>query len=322
MIHQYLRTWFFSFLFSSLVLAEWNPKDFLKREHSLIKPFTGSGFGIPNWDFIGSTMVTSNYIRLTTDEKSKQGAIWNKVPCRTRNWEVQLSFKVSGTTRDLFGDGFAFWYVKDRMSLGTVFGSRDMWSGLAVIADTFRNHNGPNNLQHPYLTAIVNNGSAAYDNDKDGKDQSVGGCELKFRNKDYETLIAIRYEGNRLTVSHDVDNKRTWKPCFSVDGVYLPTGYYFGISAHTGDLSDNHDVTGLKTYELDSQESKDERADLVPNAEAVTAPMDHTGEAPAAMSGVKKFFLWLFGALGVVVCIVVGMMIYNQRQENSRKRFY
>ena len=99
MIHQYLRTWFFSFLFSSLVLAEWNPKDFLKREHSLIKPFTGkhllttnfneiwcpnvfcqgSGFGIPNWDFIGSTMVTSNYIRLTTDEKSKQGAIWNKV---------------------------------------------------------------------------------------------------------------------------------------------------------------------------------------------------------------------------------------------------
>ena len=62
----------------------------------------------------------------------------------------------------------------------------------------------------------------------------------------------LRYEGNRLTVSHDVDNKRTWKSCFSVDGVYLPTGYYFGISAHTGDLSDNHDVTGLKTYELDS----------------------------------------------------------------------
>ena len=25
---------------------------------------------------------------------------------------------------------------------------------------------------------------------------------------------------------------------------------------------------------------------------------------------------------GVVVCIVVGMMIYQNRQENSRKRFY
>ena len=104
MSQQYLRTWFISFIFSSLVLAEWNPKDFLKREHSLIKPFTGkhllqkrkglnvlcqgSGFGIPNWDFIGSTMVTSNYIRLTTDERSKQGAIWNKVNFIPANPEI------------------------------------------------------------------------------------------------------------------------------------------------------------------------------------------------------------------------------------------
>ena len=49
--------------------AEWNTKDFLKREHSLIKPYQGSGFGVPNWDFQGSTMVTSNYIRLTPDDR-------------------------------------------------------------------------------------------------------------------------------------------------------------------------------------------------------------------------------------------------------------
>ena len=41
--------------------------------------FSGTGFGVPNWDFLGSTMVTSNYIRLTSDDRSKQGAIWNKV---------------------------------------------------------------------------------------------------------------------------------------------------------------------------------------------------------------------------------------------------
>jgi len=324
MSQQYFKTWLLSLLLSSLVVAEWNPKDFLKREHSLIKPFTGTGFGIPNWDFSGSTMVTSNYIRLTTNERSRQGAIWNKVPCRTRNWEVQLSFKVSGTTRDLFGDGFAFWYAKDRMQLGPVFGSRDSWMGLAVLADTYSNHNGPHNHQHPYLSALVNNGSIQYDHDTDGTHQVVGGCELKFRNKDYETLIAIRYEGNKLTVSHDVDNKRTWKSCFSIDGVVLPTGYYFGVSAATGDLSDNHDVTGLKTYELDTPAdvSKDERADVLPNAEFVSAPRDHTEDPPPAMSGIKKFFLFLLGALGIVVCIVVGMMIYQQRQENSRKRFY
>ena len=96
------------FSFLTLVKAEWNTKDFQKREHSLVKPYQGSGFGVPNWDFQvstnysffschfdfdiqqpinsfyaqGSTMVTSNYIRLTPDQRSKQGALWNKLPCK------------------------------------------------------------------------------------------------------------------------------------------------------------------------------------------------------------------------------------------------
>lgn len=31
------------------------------------------------WDFGGSTLVTSQYVRLTPDERSKQGSIWNTV---------------------------------------------------------------------------------------------------------------------------------------------------------------------------------------------------------------------------------------------------
>lgn len=34
---------------------------------------------MPFWDFMGSTVVTSNYIRLTADLQSKSGAIWNTV---------------------------------------------------------------------------------------------------------------------------------------------------------------------------------------------------------------------------------------------------
>ena len=34
---------------------------------------------IPNWDFIGNTMVTTSFIRLTTDTQSRLGGIWNKV---------------------------------------------------------------------------------------------------------------------------------------------------------------------------------------------------------------------------------------------------
>ncbi|OWK11586.1 LMAN2, partial [Cervus elaphus hippelaphus] len=50
----------------------------LKREHSLIKPYHGIGSSSTLlWDFQGSTMLTSQYVRLTPDERSKEGSIWN-----------------------------------------------------------------------------------------------------------------------------------------------------------------------------------------------------------------------------------------------------
>lgn len=35
----------------------------------------------------------------------------------------------------------------------------------------------------------------------------------------------------------DVDDKNEWKECIDIGGVRLPTGYFFGASAATGDLS-------------------------------------------------------------------------------------
>ena len=40
-----------------------------------------------------------------------------------------------------------------------------------------------------------------------------------------------------LQVSMDINGKNSWKQCFSVEGVRLPTGFYFGASAATGDLA-------------------------------------------------------------------------------------
>jgi hypothetical protein len=39
--------------------------------------FSGSGFGMNNWDFLGSTIVTGTHVQLTGNEQSKAGAIWN-----------------------------------------------------------------------------------------------------------------------------------------------------------------------------------------------------------------------------------------------------
>ena len=99
---------------------------------------------------------------------------------------------------------------------------------------------------------MVNNGSLGYDHDKDGTHTMIAGCEAPFRNKDYDTYVAVRYQNYKLTVSTDIDNKNQWKECFSVDNVKLPTRYFFGFSAATGDLSDNHDIISVKTYQLES----------------------------------------------------------------------
>jgi hypothetical protein len=52
---------------------------------------------------------------------------------------------------------------------------------------------------HPYLAAMINNGTIHYDHDRDGTHSLIGGCEVKFRNFEHETWIAIRYEDDTLT---------------------------------------------------------------------------------------------------------------------------
>ncbi|KAK0159057.1 hypothetical protein PV328_009986 [Microctonus aethiopoides] len=306
--------------------TEWNTYDFMKREHSLIKPYQGMAITIPYWNFMGGTMVTKDYIRLTPDEQSRSGALWNSVPCNVRNWELQVHFKVHGKGRDLFGDGFAIWYAKDRMAEGPVFGSKDLFHGLAIILDTYSNHNGPHNHQHPYISAMVNNGSLHYDHDRDGTHTQLAGCEAKFRNVDHDTHIAIRYENDVLTVSTDISNKAAWQPCFTVNGVKLPTGYHFGVSATTGDLSDIHDILSIRLFDLDlpiDEGEVEDRSKIIPSAAFFESPRDHVDDPkPSSLSGIKIFLLMLVAALALIACVVIGIMFYQKHQENNRKRFY
>lgn len=51
-----------------------------------------------------------------------------------------------GKGKELFGDGLVIWYAKDHSVPGPVFGSKDFFHGLAVILDTYSNHNGPHNV--------------------------------------------------------------------------------------------------------------------------------------------------------------------------------
>lgn len=208
---------------------------------------------------------------------------------------------------------------------GNVFGNADYFTGLGVFMDTYANQNGVHNHGHPYISAMVNNGTMHYDHDRDGTHTEISGCEAKFRGVDHDTNIAIRYENDVLIVSIDIEGKNEWKECFNVKGVRLPTDYYFGVTAATGDLSDNHDVISIRTYELDAppqSASSEDRSKIVPSASFFASPRDHTPDPPPPMSGLKFFLILLCAIVGIVVCVAVGVVVFQKQQETSRKRFY
>ncbi|XP_015910376.1 vesicular integral-membrane protein VIP36 [Parasteatoda tepidariorum] len=303
-------------------LAVWNTNDYIKREHSVVRPYQASGVSIPYWDFSGSTMITNNYIRLTPDLQSKSGAVWNNIPCTVRNWELQIHFKVHGKGKDLYGDGMAIWYTKQSLVAGPVFGNQDYFDGLGIFLDTYANQ-GAHSHGHPYISAMVNNGTLHYDHDRDGTHTELAGCESKFRNSEHDSHLSIRYERDVLTVSTDVEGKNAWKECFSVEGVKLPTGYFFGGTATTGDLSDNHDIISIRLYELEIPDYKDEedRSKISPKASFFAPPRDHIDDQPPAMSGFKLFLIIVCVLLGICVCIIGGVIVFQRSQDRS-KRLY
>lgn len=248
-------------------------------------------------------------------------------PIKSRGWEVHLEFKVFGRGKELFGDGLAFWYARDTLKMGPIFGNEEYFSGLALFLDTYANQNGPHGHQHPYISAMVNNGSLKYDHDRDGTHTELAGCEAKFRGVDYPTYIMIRYEQNTLTVQTDIEGKNEWKECFSVSGVHLPSMYHIGVTAATGDLSDNHDVISVKTFELDLPVETsgtgyvEDASKITPHAEKFAEHREHVHDPPARTSGLKIFFLVLLAIIVVVAAVCGGVWYYNE-QQTKRGRFY
>jgi hypothetical protein len=75
--------------------------------------FSYSFYSSYNWHLTGNTLVTDRFVRLTSDSQSKAGGLWNTIPVSYPDWEMHVHFKVHGTAKELFGDGFAIWYVRD-----------------------------------------------------------------------------------------------------------------------------------------------------------------------------------------------------------------
>lgn len=277
---------------------------------------------IPNWEFFGSTIVTSNYIRLTPDTQSRQGGIWNTVPYETKYWQIEVTFKVHGHGSELFGDGFAIWYVKDPPKGGPIFGNKDYFVGLGVILDTYANQNGVHPHGHPYISMMINNGTLHYDHETDGIHSELAGCDCKFRGLEHETRILVQYYNEELKIQTDIDNSGIWRDCLAVSGVHLPSHYYFGMTAATGDLSDNHDILAIKMRQLSPVIYGSGMPGDMPRATYNYANREKINEVPSGFGSLRKLFIIVCVFVGLVSVVGFGYFIYVNRRGQARKRFY
>lgn len=101
--------------------------------------------------------------------------------------------------------------------------------------------------------AVLNDGTKNFDHQNDGTTQLLAGCLRDFRNKPFPTRARIEYYQNVLTVLfHNgmTNNNDDYEMCLRADGVILPKNGYFGLSAATGGLADDHDVFHFLTTSL------------------------------------------------------------------------
>ncbi|KAJ5112659.1 L-type lectin-like domain-containing protein [Penicillium argentinense] len=231
-----------------------NIKSIPLRTHSLSPPYLDSDFQSRWFDFGGDTVIRADkYIRLTADRPSQQGWIFSRVPLTATNWQIELEFEIHGNG-NLHGDGFALWLTKQRGTQGPVFGSQDKFEGLGIFVDTYKN-NRPG-VSFPYVMAMMGDGETAYDQAHDGKANELAGCSARgLRNAPVPTKLRLTYfQDKSLSLDLQYKTEDSWTNCFYLTpeqaSIAIPSVAYLGLSAETGELSDNHDIISLKAENL------------------------------------------------------------------------
>ncbi|XP_076139896.1 protein ERGIC-53 [Alosa pseudoharengus] len=204
---------------------------------------------VPFWVHTGNAIPSSDQIRITPSLRSQKGSVWTKNTINFQHWEAEITFRVSGRGR-MGADGLAMWFTTGQGLTGPVYGAADQWNGVGIFFDSFDNDGKKNN---PAVVIVGNNGNLVYDHQNDGTTQSLGTCLRDFRNKPYPVRAKITYYKKTLTIMINngfTPDKEDYEFCARVENMVIPAEGFFGISAATGGLADDHDVLSFLVFRL------------------------------------------------------------------------
>ncbi|XP_057316720.1 protein ERGIC-53-like [Hydractinia symbiolongicarpus] len=247
----------------SSILCEEGRHSRFEYKHSFKGPHLVNKQGnVPFWTHYGSAIPSDEQVRITPSLKDQRGSLWSKVKSTNEFWEVEVFFRISGRGR-VGGDGLAVWFTEEMGKPGPVFGSSDNWKGMGLFFDSFDNDGEQNN---PYVMVMLNDGTKQYDHFKDGNNQQLGGCMRDFRNRPHPIRAKIRYYNNILTVFYHggmSERDEDYELCMRAENVHLPKEGFFGVSAATGGLADDHDVIKFLTHSLTPPISDEQKQKVI-----------------------------------------------------------
>jgi len=234
------------------------------RVFSQTYQLTGNPVNTTGWDLVSDAVVSGDFVRLTTDQTSRYGAVKLSTPITLSycdKWKVEFDFRIDGNGTAQFGkgDGFTFWYLANPPTgfvSGGGLGIPANASGLMVGFDIFNNTTegqmskvhilyGTNNTAGNNIEYNTTAGSTFHSPDLIATQPFVG-----------DTYRHVEVNGET-----DLTNPTNWIIKVRINGVliadqsFAPSGGavgmsqgYFGFSAATGGASARHSIKDVKVF--------------------------------------------------------------------------
>ncbi|CAG7984166.1 unnamed protein product [Penicillium salamii] len=244
------------------------------------------------------------------------------IPLRTHSLSpIELEFEIHGAG-NLHGDGFALWLTKERATQGPVFGSTDRFEGLGIFFDTYKN-NRPG-VSFPYVMAMMGDGQTTYDQAHDGKANELAGCSARgLRSAPIPTKARLTYfQDKSLSLELQYKSEDTWAECFTLNAedsnIAIPSVAYLGLSAETGELSDNHDIISLKAENLYSLNRGGNSNGGKGSSDGRSKGRPVSPKAPKEGSSWTWTFFKVIMFFGAIVGAYFGYTIYRTKARSSR----
>ncbi|XP_034849525.1 LOW QUALITY PROTEIN: protein ERGIC-53-like [Mirounga leonina] len=205
------------------------------------------GAGIPFWSHHGDAILGLEEVRLAPSMQNRSGAVWSRVPVLFSAWEVEVQMRVTGPGRR-GAQGVAVWYTRGRGQVGSVLEGPASWDGIGILFDS----SAQDTQNSPAVSVLASDGHTHYEPPGNGASGVLGSCHRDFRNLPYPFRARITYWGQRLRVSlnsgltpNDLD-----EVCVDTGPLLLAPGGFFGVSAATSTLADDHDILSFLTFSL------------------------------------------------------------------------